>query len=81
MSLKHSTSQFIIQRPWSATSGLLSLGLLSHFLVAPRTTQLRGGTVHSDLEPPTSIIHQGNIPQACPHANLVYFLTESLLSK
>ena len=57
------------QTPMSAAHCLALHGLLT--LLSYRTQNHRGGIVHSDLGPPTSIINQGNGPQAWRQANLV----------
>ena len=47
-------------------TGLLSMAYSACFLIEPQ-----GGTTHSNLDPPTSIIRGEDVPQARPQANLV----------
>lgn len=52
--------------------GVLPTGLfpMAHLAYTTQDHLPKGGTTHSKLGPPTSIINQGNAPCAYPQANL-----------
>ena len=71
------SGQELIQRGNGGTL-LAGLACSAWLLIAPRTTYLpRGGTSHSGLGPPSSVINQQNASQSCSQANQVGAFSQS----
>lgn len=64
--------QELMHRPLGRAADWFALnGWLSLLPYSAQDCQSRGGTAHSDLDPPTSLNSQVNEAQACPQAHLL----------